>query len=189
MGVGAATDQARCRCGCRPHAPRFTFYPSRHHDLIHSNEVIALPKPSGHAAVFWHFAGGFPEKKKGLCQPSRGRSILSRSRYLPPPPGTGQAARGVHHELRSEAATPGDQMSPGCAHTCPTASPAAWRPVFIISIVSSADFTLLSRVSRALGNTRPVPSSPCSGPRREPTGCMTRSDRWTRNRGHPTGPR
>ena len=40
-------------------------------------------------------------------------------------------------------------MSPGCAHTCPTASPAAWRPVFIISIISSADFTLLSRVSQS----------------------------------------
>lgn len=98
-GVAAAADQARCRRGCRPHAPRFTFYPSQHHDLIHSNEVIALPKPSGHAAVFWHFAGGFPEKKKGLCQPSRGWSFLSRSRYLPPPPGTGRAARGVHHEV------------------------------------------------------------------------------------------
>ena len=51
-------------------------------------------------------------------------------------------------------------MSLGCAHTCPTASPAAWRPVFIISIISSADFTLLSRVSGARGNTRPVPLSP-----------------------------
>ena len=42
-------------------------------------------------------------------------------------------------------------MSLGCAHTCPTASPAAWRPVFIISIISSADFTLLSRVSQSPG--------------------------------------
>ena len=98
-GDAAATDDARCPRGCRPHAPRFTFYPSQHHDLILSNEVTPPPEPSGHAAVFWHFAGGFPEKKKGLCQPSRGQSFLSRSRYPPPMPGTGRAARRVHHEV------------------------------------------------------------------------------------------
>lgn len=97
-GDAAATDDAPCPRGCRPHAPRFTFYPSQHHDLIHSNEATPLPKPSGHAAVFWHFAGGFPEKK-GLCQPSRRRSFLSRSPYPPPTPGTGRAARRVQHEV------------------------------------------------------------------------------------------
>lgn len=98
-GDAAATDDAWCPRSCRPHAPRFTFYPAQHHDLIHSNEVTPLPKPSSHAAVFWHFAGGFPEKKKGLCQPSRGQSFLSRSRYPPPMPGTGRAAGRVHPKV------------------------------------------------------------------------------------------
>lgn len=78
-GVAAAADQARCRRGCRPHAPRFTFYPSQHHDLIHSNEVIALPKPSGHAAVFWHFAGGDSRKRRRgfVSLPGDGASFLA----------------------------------------------------------------------------------------------------------------
>lgn len=78
-------------------------------------------------------------------------------------------------------------MSLGCAHTCPTASPAAWRPVFIISIISSADFTLLSRVSGARETPGPCPF-PLPGRTGEPTGCTARSDSWTRNWGHPTGP-
>ncbi|EPY80243.1 hypothetical protein CB1_000849038 [Camelus ferus] len=38
-------------------------------------------------------------------------------------------------------------MSPSCAYTCPTASLTPGQPVFIISVFSSTDFTLLGRVS------------------------------------------
>lgn len=47
------------------------------------------------------------------------------------------------------SAIPAAHMSPSCSYTCPTASPTPRQPVLIISISSSTDFTLLSRVSRS----------------------------------------
>ena len=97
----------RRQARCRPHAPRFTFYPSGHHDLIHSNEVTALPKPRGHAAVCRRFAGASRERERGFVSLAGiGASFLAagvshRRR-------TGRAARGARHELgdRREVARP-----------------------------------------------------------------------------------
>lgn len=70
--VSAANDSRPCCHGRRPRPLLFTFYPSQRHDLIHSNEVTRLPKPSGHAALFWHSVGVRKKpSKKGLCQASR----------------------------------------------------------------------------------------------------------------------
>lgn len=40
-------------------------------------------------------------------------------------------------------------MSPSCSYTCPAASLTSRQPVLLISISSSAGFTLLGRVSQA----------------------------------------
>ena len=65
VGDTSATDDTRRCRGRRPLALLFTFYPSQHHDLIHSNEVTQLPKSSGHAALFWHCVG-LPEREGTL---------------------------------------------------------------------------------------------------------------------------
>lgn len=52
-------------------------------------------------------------------------------------------------------------MSLGCSYTCPATSLAPWQPLLVISIFSSADFTLLGRVSRSreTPGLRPFPGA------------------------------
>lgn len=70
----------------------------------------------------------------------------------------------LHHRLCSEVARPGDQMSRRCSSTCPAGSLTPWQPVLIISIFSSADFTLLRRVSQSwkTPGLRPFPGGRAS---------------------------